>query len=1073
MSERFPGEFDDLAQRVMDGGATHAERLRLAELLRGDVGPRERYVELMRVHALLMCRYKGGIAGVAGPGPARRAAAARWRGWWKVAAAAVLVAAAWWSGAVWTRGGGSRMGVVSLGPRGLSVTPVALLKSTRAEGLVLPPKLPGRVRLASGTAKVKLGSGVELALVGPLKLDVLNAMEVRLDSGRLVARVPARASGFTVVTPHMTVWDIGTEFSVSADRNGSGVFVFQGCVQVLDEAGEGIGLCERGEGVLTEPAQPAVRFSVEGAEMEGLLAVLAGRRAVDVPQQALAAAWQVAVTWAARNMPGLATRTRAVLLSGRSLKSMARFMAVPEEEDSVMNMKNVAAVAAVTLSAWASNAAETNIVSFAYSTSLPPHVSTPDPWSRRLNDGFWTNSVADGVRYDGDVTVTLDLGEVVPVAGVTAHTLTAGGATPLETRGVALACGNDGQTWAQLGALPTEGPGRFAGSGFYANARYVRLVFAKAEAAVGQSLAEIVIEGLPPSTQSLVTYSYTASLPYNSNHGDSSMNRLYDGLWTNAATQSVQYGANGLASVNPEDPSNGIASNVVISVSLTAPSVVRRAHVYAFRSNTANGFDTMRVTLSNSLDGVTWTCAGVQTVYEVPSAGVSRFDFTLPNVEARYLAFACEKGARADITRQLLGEIQIVGSGTEARLGEPLAFTYEANMASSTSHDNTQCPKLTDGVWDHVARNAIRYMGDVQITADLGAPRYVAGAQMICWSNKFSGSETYYGTGRVVVHGSLDKQNWTQLGEILNRVTPNPHRYPVAFRDLPYVRYLRFDAYRYENPAHDVTAQILGELTIYRPPAAMLGAAPVAVADAIPFAGFETDPPLADATLVKGGEVNGWTFSYASEANYAGYQINGSPVSTNAFSTRYYAPEGVQTAVLMGSGTMETQLSVPADGSYVLQFKMNGTVYSTSAENGGYDFRVRVGGVDMGVVTVAQLTNTVQEIMLAGIKGGAYALRFEGVNSRSVTWGALIDDLVLKRYAVPSASVKEQGHKFVLAADSAAPLALSYDGALAVKELWVDGALQQPGKYGATSHSAVFGAVGLIRYKLGTLLSVR
>ena len=170
---------------------------------------------------------------------------------------------------------------------------------------------------------------------------------------------------------------------------------------------------------------------------------------------------------------------------------------------------------------------------------------------------------------------------------------------------------------------------------------------------------------------------------------------------------------------------------------------------------------------------------------------------------------------------------------------------------------------------------------------------------------------------------------------------------------------------------------------------------------------------------------------------------------------------------------METQLSVPEDGSYALQFRVNGTVYSASNENGGYDFRVRVGGVDMGVVTVAQLTNTVQEIMLAGIKGGAYALRFEGVNSRSVTWGALIDDLVLKRYAVPAANVKEQGYKFVLAADSAAPLALSYDGALAVKELWVDGALQQPGKYGATSYPAVFSAAGVIRYKLGTLLSVR
>jgi hypothetical protein len=714
-------------------------------------------------------------------------------------------------------------------------------------------------------------------------------------------------------------------------------------------------------------------------------------------------------------------------------------------------------------------ASETNILSFAYSVSVAAHASTPDTWGRKLNDGYWTNSVTDGVRYDGDVIVTIDLGRRTRLTRVDVRTFTVGGGAPLSTQGVTLECSNDSAAWIGLGALSAASNGLFSGNAFFANPRYIRLICAKGSAATGQSLAEIVVAGSPPGMSSLAGFSYTYSMPSHTAHSDYTFVKMTNGIWNSAATQSVQFGPSTVGAVVPSDPTNSVASNVVVVATMSSVRRLRSAHLYAYYA--AGSYVTARVTVSNSLDGVNWSCAGQQTVYESLPAACVRFDFILPNVEAKYLAFACEKQVSASFARQLLAEAQIVET-TAPVLGEPVPYTYEVNMASTSSHDNSQCPKLTDGTWEHVTRNAIRYYGDPVITADLGAPMYVAGTDLLCWSNEFQAGGTYYGTGRVVVNGSLDKTSWTELAEITAWKPSFPYNHAVTFTNLPYARYLRFDTYRCESAEQDFTAQILGELVICRPPAAVIGALPVEAPGAIPFAGFETDPLLPDATLVQGGETNGWTFSYTDAANYAGYQINRSPVSTNISTTHYYAPEGVQTAVLMGSGSMEAEISAPTNGTYALEMKVNSTVYG-AGENGGYDFRVRLDGADMGVETVLQLTNTMHQVLLRDIAAGTHTLRFEGVNSKGVAWGALIDDLKLKRYEVNAAQVAEQGRGFVFVADSMTPLALDYDGALVVKEVWLGGALASPSVYSALTDPTIFEGPGAVRYDRGTLIQIR
>ena len=49
-------------------------------------------------------------------------------------------------------------------------SPVTMVEWKGAWGLELPPELPGRIRLAKGQAKVRLPSGADLSLLGPLEL---------------------------------------------------------------------------------------------------------------------------------------------------------------------------------------------------------------------------------------------------------------------------------------------------------------------------------------------------------------------------------------------------------------------------------------------------------------------------------------------------------------------------------------------------------------------------------------------------------------------------------------------------------------------------------------------------------------------------------------------------------------------------------------------------------------------------------------------------------------------------------------------------------------------------------------
>jgi len=100
-----------------------------------------------------------------------------------------------------------------------------------AQGSLL---VAGRLRLASGIAKLEFLSGATITLEAPADLEIVDSMNCVLHSGMLIANVPPPAQGFTVDTTQAKLIDYGTEFGVNVDPadGTTQVQVFEGIVDV-------------------------------------------------------------------------------------------------------------------------------------------------------------------------------------------------------------------------------------------------------------------------------------------------------------------------------------------------------------------------------------------------------------------------------------------------------------------------------------------------------------------------------------------------------------------------------------------------------------------------------------------------------------------------------------------------------------------------------------------------------------------------------------------------------------------------------------------------------------------------
>ena len=99
---------------------------------------------------------------------------------------------------------------------------------------------PGTLRLTAGIAELAFAGGATVRIEGPAEFVPQSAGHIQLSRGRLLALAPPGARGFTVATPRADVIDLGTQFGVQVDPDGStAVEVFRGLVEVVALPAEG------------------------------------------------------------------------------------------------------------------------------------------------------------------------------------------------------------------------------------------------------------------------------------------------------------------------------------------------------------------------------------------------------------------------------------------------------------------------------------------------------------------------------------------------------------------------------------------------------------------------------------------------------------------------------------------------------------------------------------------------------------------------------------------------------------------------------------------------------------------
>ncbi|WP_265594224.1 FecR domain-containing protein [Haloferula sp. BvORR071] len=115
-----------------------------------------------------------------------------------------------------------------------------------------------RIEEKSGLMRLEFTNGAVVAVEAPVAFEVVSAMEIVLESGRLNAWCPEDAHGFQVRTASASLKDLGTSFGVSTTADGRSEFVvLDGAVEV--KKGSEKLLLEKGEAVTSSKKEEALK----------------------------------------------------------------------------------------------------------------------------------------------------------------------------------------------------------------------------------------------------------------------------------------------------------------------------------------------------------------------------------------------------------------------------------------------------------------------------------------------------------------------------------------------------------------------------------------------------------------------------------------------------------------------------------------------------------------------------------------------------------------------------------------------------------------------------------------------
>lgn len=92
---------------------------------------------------------------------------------------------------------------------------------------------PGILHIAEGVAQFEFYSGAQVIVEGPAEFELISPYHARCLKGKIRARVPEQAQGFSIQTPSFELIDLGTEFGMDVSTSGAAnVRVFDGEVEL-------------------------------------------------------------------------------------------------------------------------------------------------------------------------------------------------------------------------------------------------------------------------------------------------------------------------------------------------------------------------------------------------------------------------------------------------------------------------------------------------------------------------------------------------------------------------------------------------------------------------------------------------------------------------------------------------------------------------------------------------------------------------------------------------------------------------------------------------------------------------
>ena len=218
--------FQRLCQSYVEGSATKEEQEQFAALLDASEAARRSYVEQMRMHAMLTWQHGRSMALVPEIKAERKIIAFPWWRWTTLAAAAAVLI--FCSLAVWWMVGKAEPGVSF---EVVSASDVPFRAGERVTRRI--------IEMERGKLSFRLTSGALVEVAGPAKVELISPMHLHVRSGMLTADISEGQKGFIVDTEQARVVDLGTRFSVAAERKaGTDVVVFEGKVEVFAPSGK-------------------------------------------------------------------------------------------------------------------------------------------------------------------------------------------------------------------------------------------------------------------------------------------------------------------------------------------------------------------------------------------------------------------------------------------------------------------------------------------------------------------------------------------------------------------------------------------------------------------------------------------------------------------------------------------------------------------------------------------------------------------------------------------------------------------------------------------------------------------